>query len=396
MTFKTKLHNVPMDKVILFNPKLYNKNKKFRKDIERLFKSLKLRLIHKEKYLYALNIIVSNLYELIDFRDTHCIMISLNKNYYREYKISYNIAINILQQLHNLDFISIVKGVFKKENKIRSRIYLLKLPELVNKTYRRSYKMEASCNIILKDKNKEVIRFQSNKNIKKINKNVKKLNNTLNKHNITIDGKRLPIQHIVRIYNNNSFEQGGRFYRGLFQNIKKELRKTIKINNEETCELDYSCLHINLLYGMKGIQWNGDAYDLPEYKSDRFRKFIKKAINTIINSPNEKTALRSIQYGINMKQFPRANLNKLFDLIKNKHSKISELIFNTDIGPQLQNIESNIAAEVIENYINDTQNPILPIHDGFIVVKKDMEILKKIMFKAYFDRFHLEIEIKEK
>lgn len=392
----THLLNVPVDKIIFFNPKLYNKNIKFKKDIFKLLKSFNIKELHKDKYLYCLNIIISNLHNLNDFKDSHCILISLNKNYYKDYKISYVILMKLLTKLSLLDSISIAKGIFKKEKRIRSRIYLLKIPKQVDYNYNRSYKTENSLKIILKDKNKNIINFVSNKKTKKINNQIKKLNYTINKSLITIDGKRLPVQHIVRIYNNGSFENGGRFYRGFFQNIKKDLRKKIMINNQNVCELDYSCLHINLLYAMKGIQWEGDAYEIPEYKSDRFRKFIKKAMNTIINSANEVSATRSIQYGINLKKFPRANLERMFDLIKFKHSKISDFMFELDIGPKLQNIESDIASEVIENYIKKTKRPILPIHDGFIVVDSDKEILKEIMYRAYWDRFNLFIEIHEK
>ena len=49
-------------------------------------------------------------------------------------------------------------------------------------------------------------------------------------------------------FNNESFEDGGRFYGGWWQSIPSEYRKYISLNGDLTIEMDYSSIHIHLLY----------------------------------------------------------------------------------------------------------------------------------------------------
>jgi len=51
-----------------------------------------------------------------------------------------------------------------------------------------------------------------------------------------------------RKFNNNSWEQGGRFYNGWWQSVPSAYRKYIRIDNVSTVEVDFSSLHFMLLY----------------------------------------------------------------------------------------------------------------------------------------------------
>ena len=54
--------------------------------------------------------------------------------------------------------------------------------------------------------------------------------------------------HFVRrIFNNGSWELGGRFYGGWWQQISKELRPDIMINDKPVVEIDFTAMHIALL-----------------------------------------------------------------------------------------------------------------------------------------------------
>ena len=72
---------------------------------------------------------------------------------------------------------------------------------------------------------------------------------------------------VRRIFNNNSFSDGGRFYGGWWQRIDRKFRKEIRLNNSPTVEIDYSALHIILAYSEAGIDYwqttSKDPYDLP-------------------------------------------------------------------------------------------------------------------------------------
>ena len=65
--------------------------------------------------------------------------------------------------------------------------------------------------------------------------------------NITHHGK-----FVRRIFNNGTFDDGGRFYGGWWQRIDGSYRKAIRMNNVPTVEIDYSSLHVILAYAMVG------------------------------------------------------------------------------------------------------------------------------------------------
>ena len=83
--------------------------------------------------------------------------------------------------------------------------------------------------------------------------------------------KRLAIgQHnkfVRRIFNNSSFDQGGRFYGGWWQQCPKETREFIFIEDSYTSEIDYSGIHLVLMYAILGVDYwaeiGEDPYEIP-------------------------------------------------------------------------------------------------------------------------------------
>ena len=81
-----------------------------------------------------------------------------------------------------------------------------------------------------------------------------------------------------RVFNNSSWDEGGRFYGGFWQRIGENYRKQILINDEDTVEIDFSSLQPVLAYANAGIDyWKekgittaafaADMYAAPEFKS---------------------------------------------------------------------------------------------------------------------------------
>ncbi|MDP7670240.1 MAG: hypothetical protein QF592_06705, partial [Alphaproteobacteria bacterium] len=60
---------------------------------------------------------------------------------------------------------------------------------------------------------------------------------------------------VRRIFNDCSWRRGGRFYGGWWQRINKEDRSKIMIDGERTIEIDFSGLHIVLLYAEENINY---------------------------------------------------------------------------------------------------------------------------------------------
>ena len=67
-----------------------------------------------------------------------------------------------------------------------------------------------------------------------------------------------------RIFNNGSWEQGGRFYGGWWQGIGKDLRHDIMIDNKPTIEIDFKAMHAALLFAATNQQSEFDPYSLED------------------------------------------------------------------------------------------------------------------------------------
>ena len=75
----------------------------------------------------------------------------------------------------------------------------------------------------------------------------------------TID---LSSRTLVRVFSNGSFKQGGRFYRGRWQNIPNHYRKFITLDAKKTTEYDFSQLKPHMIYHRYGYELSSeDAYD---------------------------------------------------------------------------------------------------------------------------------------
>ena len=69
---------------------------------------------------------------------------------------------------------------------------------------------------------------------------------------IAADNEKQPIDFsartLTRIFSNGSFKEGGRFYRGWWQNVPSEYREFITIDMKRTCEYDFSQLNPHMIY----------------------------------------------------------------------------------------------------------------------------------------------------
>jgi hypothetical protein len=184
---------------------------------------------------------------------------------------------------------------------------------------------------------------------------------------------------LKRMFNNSSFEQGGRFYHGWWQEIPSEYRKYITINGKWTRELDYAGIHIRMMYAMEGeeLEDSFDPYKLKDYTSHRDE--VKQALNTIINAKTKDEAIGSIN---NKLTLPKdKNANDLYKQLEQIHPKIKHY-FGTGEGIKLQYLDSKIA-EIVMLELLEQGIVALPVHDSFIVRRSYMIDLNPIMREAF-------------
>lgn len=180
---------------------------------------------------------------------------------------------------------------------------------------------------------------------------------------------------LVRIFNNNDWEQGGRFYRGWWQAIPKECRKHITINGKSVCEVDYSALHPTLLYAEIGQPFeHDDAYDIGVPNASR--SLIKTTYNKMLNAKGrikEPKDFSALKVGLSWEKFQA--------VISEKHSQIAHF-FNTGYGLKLQRFDSNLAESVMLRFI-DKGYACLPVHDSFLVHHALVDELKEAMIEEF-------------
>jgi hypothetical protein len=196
---------------------------------------------------------------------------------------------------------------------------------------------------------------------------------------ISLGGDVLPPMQttMTRIFNNGSFEQGGRFYCQL-QNLPKKQRINLRFDDEPTIEIDYSGMHPHLLYHLQRNEFSGDPYDIEGFK----REAVKVAFNTLINRDSSKhkgTAAKSLVRNLNITMVQAMSLeNAIYRL----HHRIAGH-FNTGYGLKLQKLDSQIAYDVMTHFFMEIKRPILMIHDSAIVSVRDVEALKLCMADSY-------------
>ncbi len=157
-----------------------------------------------------------------------------------------------------------------------------------------------------------------------------------------------------------------------------------------TSELDFSGLHINLLYLMnkKDLPMT-DPYDIKGIGIDGFnRQIVKIILLHIINAKSRKSAVKSITMTINFDTtlYEYVSHNKFdylsfIDEILITHNSIKKYFFSGQ-GIKLQNFDSMMAEAVI-NHFTSLGIPILCIHDSFVIAADKTKDLDAVMTKKF-------------
>lgn len=261
--------------------------------------------------------------------------------------------------------------------------------------------------IILRDKDKKCVKLPARSQLlKSLNEPAYQHNKLWLKAEATFEDGSPVIPFVYRVFNVD-FKHGGRFYFHS-QTEKKSAREGIKIDGEETVELDYKALHFNLLYAMSNVQLNGDPYIIEGYS----RKVIKLAMLSFINSENRSSWCGNITRSGNpelvkkaqkWKALPNNQKNskwrkgfegliegipentkgrELANAIDENHSYIKDLFHTTNIGLILQRKDSEIMSYCL-TALAERGIPTLPYHDGIrCQVSKLLEV-KEIMENSY-------------
>ena len=334
-------------------------------------------------------------------------------NRYRDPLLTYRQHIAVHEGLLKLGFIEITQnGYFDRETLQGDLTRYIAKDELLERlceldghpaiTFKPDVNAET---IILRDKvdsKKRDIDYSDTPSTERYRYNLNKINKCFSRHWVDLDIKDKDIpafedafgnknkqpldfskRTLVRIFSNGSFNEGGRFYRGWWQNIPSEYRKFISIDRKRTAEVDFSQMSPHLLYIANYKELGSeDAYD--RVLDGEHRDTVKAAFNAMVQA---SSVLKSCPNDIDMSSIEMSWAD-LRDKILSAHKPISDQFFK-GVGNKLQFKDSCIAERIMLDFV-DMDAPTLPVHDSFICHHGYAETgeIEEIMRKAFFEEMN--------
>ncbi len=208
-------------------------------------------------------------------------------------------------------------------------------------------------------------------------------------------------KRVHRVFNNDSWEEGGRFYGAWWMECPKLLRKFIVLNGEPTVELDYSGVHVHLMYALERINYAAKAEDAYTIEGYPHRDLNKYVFLIAVNAEDDDDCVSGVWKRLmdkrKLSEYGITSVNQIRDILlalKAKHDPIKDYIASGK-GVKLQYIDSCIAEDVVE-YFSKRNIPILTVHDSFIVTNLDEMLLLDRMQLAYMTEFKKYMPVKFK
>lgn len=259
---------------------------------------------------------------------------------------------------------------------------------------------EAYAYLELRDEDKNPINFRPSHKTKALEDVVRHLNTMLEICTVRDGAGQVLSNFYCRIFNQD-FAHGGRFYRAdvLRMNNSESKRLDITINGNPVVEVDYRNLHFRIAAAQEGIDLDSvqeDVYSgvLEDQERNPYnRKIVKLAINVMFNSLDRKKALGAINQEINKLKNTDYSLgpaSAVESRIVKAYPQFKDLFCNGDgYGSVLQNLDSELASDVLRTMIQHNV-PCLPVHDSFIVERKNENILVQTMADCFRKRFKVD------
>lgn len=225
-------------------------------------------------------------------------------------------------------------------------------------------------------------------------------------------GDRVLDVQLKKVFNNSSFELGGRNYVVGAGVITREDRSILTIDGEDTVELDFKALHPRIAATLDGIILDKDfdpySIEVNNMEPQVARYFGKWAVLILLNTgmnvgANGKFSFNTARKALisqlrgreevdytNRVLTLKGNTYKLPDFIDYsdiiqkclERNDYIRLWFTESSGLRLQNYDSKIMDLIISRF-NEMGEVIIPVHDSIVVKKKLSEVAIEIMTGSF-------------
>ena len=388
------------------------------------------------RFTDALRTVVANVFNASSIDPDMAVGYSRNKTWYStsllnmEVGLRYDAMVRVVDSLaRDCGYLELKKGYWDKKSKKGHSARMRATPKLMGllcathgvdlQDVRRKRIGDI---IIQKDKDKKSIGFDDTSDVIRMRGNLEIINAMINSKFIGLavfdetieeingelaskldeDGEYRKVldftrRSLTRIFNNSSFQEGGRFYNGWWQEIPNRFRKFIRIDDMGVEEVDFSGLHINMLYLEEGLSLPVEDVYMLKGIPDESRTMLKIALQIILNSPTKNTATRKIKHeypeSSDPELFSKFSHSKIIKAFRKKHYQI-EKYFYKGHGVKLQFIDSEIAEDILL-CLAAKGIVALPVHDSFLVQRIHLKELIETMKEATLRRYLQILKVKK-
>ena len=355
-----------------------------------------------KKYNEELWVILTHAAKCVRY-NTKGFNLSFNKNHYTSANKEYKHKLNadrmkeLIITLEEKGYVVYCKGFFfNPENYARSVIILKSLNTLIDKKQADTQALsreELLNNVEVKDTEKSVVKrikgkkvqtvaFKPTRNIRGIKEYrefVQSWNKMLEKNVITINGE---VENciIVKQRFEDDLTKCGRYFLGDFQTQRSALRKTITINGNEVCEVDYKNCQPRMLAAMNGVDLpkDFDAYAIDGLDRD----FAKSLLFPVLFSCSRKDAKTSITGKLKEAKITHINSEEVLQKFEAHNAYMKDFFYNKKLYQQLQNNDSRMLRYIVEHFLAKDVC-VLGYHDSVVVESQYCEELQQVMVEAW-------------
>lgn len=220
---------------------------------------------------------------------------------------------------------------------------------------------------------------------------VNNINSVMGENTITFDGDVCVVIY-KRRFEDDLYNAGRLYTIGTFQTECADLRHTIRINGEETVEVDIKHIHPSLMASKLGIKLPDgfDPYDINyilNYKGDlkKLRSLIKVCTMCLFYAKHRGSALYEIRTKLKEDNtIVGLTANDILEALEEHNYALHEFYYTKDMWKFNQFMDSSIIVKVMTHFANKGV-VALSYHDSVRVAKKHLDELIIVMRQSWIE-----------